>query len=35
MNFIGNYASTFRIWDYVFGTDKQFYDWKAKIAKTD
>eukprot|EP01119_Soliformovum_irregulare_P002229 TRINITY_DN12515_c0_g1_i1.p1 TRINITY_DN12515_c0_g1~~TRINITY_DN12515_c0_g1_i1.p1 ORF type:complete len:268 (+),score=51.62 TRINITY_DN12515_c0_g1_i1:78-881(+) len=30
MTFVGNYASTFRIWDYVFGTDTKYYAWKEK-----
>ncbi|KAJ3148757.1 C-4 sterol methyl oxidase [Geranomyces variabilis] len=30
MAFVGNYSSTFRHWDIVFGTDKKFNEWKAK-----
>jgi len=33
MNFVGNYASTFRWWDYVFGTDNKYYQFKAKLAE--
>uniref|UniRef100_A0A7S2NNJ3 Fatty acid hydroxylase domain-containing protein n=1 Tax=Cyanoptyche gloeocystis TaxID=77922 RepID=A0A7S2NNJ3_9EUKA len=34
MAFVGNYASTFRIWDWVFGTDKKYRQWKASSAPT-
>ncbi|TPX45990.1 hypothetical protein SeMB42_g02782 [Synchytrium endobioticum] len=30
MAFVGNYASSFRLWDYIMGTDKQFYVWEAR-----
>lgn len=31
LNFTGNYASTFTWWDKIFGTDKQFKEYYAKI----
>jgi methylsterol monooxygenase len=31
--FVGNYASSFRWWDDLFGTSKAFYQWKEKNAK--
>jgi len=33
MNFVGNYGSTFRIWDKICGTDQKFHAFKQKIAK--
>eukprot|EP00276_Gloeochaete_wittrockiana_P009071 CAMPEP_0184643338 /NCGR_PEP_ID=MMETSP0308-20130426/166_1 /TAXON_ID=38269 /ORGANISM="Gloeochaete witrockiana, Strain SAG 46.84" /LENGTH=170 /DNA_ID=CAMNT_0027071205 /DNA_START=378 /DNA_END=890 /DNA_ORIENTATION=- len=39
MAFVGNYSSTFRVWDFVFGTDKKYRQWrieqdsKAKAVK--
>jgi len=30
MNFVGNYASTFRWWDYMMGTDNKYHQWKSK-----
>jgi len=30
MAFTGNYASTFTLWDWVFGTDEKCHTWKAK-----
>ncbi|KAJ3020853.1 C-4 sterol methyl oxidase [Thoreauomyces humboldtii] len=30
MAFVGNYSSSFRWWDWMFGTDRQFEAWKAK-----
>ncbi|KAJ3413931.1 C-4 sterol methyl oxidase [Chytridiales sp. JEL 0842] len=37
MAFIGNYSSTFRHWDWIFGTDKGYKAWvaKRKAAKAD
>ncbi|ESO90099.1 hypothetical protein LOTGIDRAFT_218137 [Lottia gigantea] len=32
-NFTGNYSSTFLWWDVIFGTDSQYKDYKAKLAK--
>ncbi|KXS16075.1 hypothetical protein M427DRAFT_123004 [Gonapodya prolifera JEL478] len=32
MNFLGNYSSTFRWWDWIFGTDASYNQWKAKVA---
>jgi sterol desaturase/sphingolipid hydroxylase (fatty acid hydroxylase superfamily) len=29
---VGNYASSFRLWDWLFGTSKAFNAWKAKKA---
>jgi methylsterol monooxygenase len=38
-NFNGNYASTFRWWDWIFGTDKQWREFcatgKVKAVKED
>jgi methylsterol monooxygenase len=34
MSFTGNYASTFTLWDKVFGTDTKFWDWKKKTETT-
>jgi methylsterol monooxygenase len=38
-NFNGNYASTFRWWDWIFGTDKQWREFcatgKVKVVKED
>jgi len=35
MNFIGNYGSTFRIWDKICGTDDKYHTYKKKVsAKT-
>jgi methylsterol monooxygenase len=31
--FVGNYASSFRFWDWLFGTSKAFNQWKEKKAK--
>jgi len=33
MAFVGNFASTFKIWDKIFGTDDKYYQWKAKEAE--
>lgn len=30
MNFVGNYASTFRWWDWMMGTDGKYHQFKAK-----
>ena len=30
MLFLGNYASSFRIWDWAFGTDKRYNQWKLR-----
>ncbi|XP_062518021.1 methylsterol monooxygenase 1-like [Corticium candelabrum] len=30
MNFVGNYGSTFTFWDKLFGTDRQWREYKAK-----
>jgi len=30
MSFVGNYASTFRIWDRLFGTDEKYWAYKQK-----
>jgi methylsterol monooxygenase len=30
MAFVGNYASSFRWWDWICGTDKAFYAYQAK-----
>lgn len=30
MAFVGNYASSFRWWDALFGTDSAYHTWKAK-----
>jgi methylsterol monooxygenase len=32
MVFLGNYSSTFRHWDWLFGTDKRYNTWKARKA---
>jgi len=32
MAFVGNYSSTFRWWDWIFGTDSGYNHWKAKQA---
>ncbi|KAI8824368.1 uncharacterized protein EV422DRAFT_318113 [Fimicolochytrium jonesii] len=32
MAFVGNYSSSFRYWDWLFGTDQAFETWKAKQA---
>jgi methylsterol monooxygenase len=33
MAFVGNYSSTFTIWDKVFGTDSKYQLWKSKQTK--
>jgi sterol desaturase/sphingolipid hydroxylase (fatty acid hydroxylase superfamily) len=33
MAFVGNYASTFTVWDKVFGTDQKYHIHKAKQVK--
>jgi methylsterol monooxygenase len=33
MAFVGNYSSTFRHWDWIFGTDKGYNSWKAKLGQ--
>ena len=33
-NFNGNYASTFRFWDWLFGTDQQYKEFFAKSLET-
>jgi len=30
MAFVGNYSSTFTVWDRVFGTDQKYHEWKDK-----
>jgi methylsterol monooxygenase len=30
MVFLGNYGSSFRVWDWLFGTDKRYNMWKLK-----
>ncbi|KAH6564715.1 hypothetical protein BASA62_007763 [Batrachochytrium salamandrivorans] len=32
MAFVGNYSSSFRWWDWMFGTDRAYNVWKAKMA---
>ncbi len=29
MVFLGNYGTSFRIWDWAFGTDRWYNTWKA------
>ncbi|KAJ3278479.1 C-4 sterol methyl oxidase [Borealophlyctis nickersoniae] len=31
MAFVGNYSSTFRHWDWIFGTDKGYNQWKERV----
>jgi methylsterol monooxygenase len=33
MAFVGNYSSTFTLWDWVFGTDRKYYSWKDQQAQ--
>jgi sterol desaturase/sphingolipid hydroxylase (fatty acid hydroxylase superfamily) len=30
MVFLGNYSSTFRVWDWLFGTDHRYNTWKQR-----